>query len=312
MIELKTPLGSRHRLLAKCEFMNPAGSVKDRMGHHILRRATDAGLIVPDRTVLVEATAGNTGVALAAAAAGRHRLVLTMSSKMGPEKEALAKAWGAQVIRCPYEVPPESPESFINVARRMATEIPDGYFVDQFNNQWNIEAHELTTGPEILAQSGGNVGAFVAGVGTGGTFTGVGRYLRSQGCDTKMVLADPVGSILANAVDGLVTPALPYRIEGIGGDFLPPLFDIGLVDEAISVPDNESVMACLNLRDEDGILVGGSSGCALFAARQVCMELAGPPTTVVVLLADGGERYTSTIYNPKWLSQPTSLNEQTT
>jgi cystathionine beta-synthase len=256
--------------------------------------------VVPGRTVLVEATAGNTGIALAAAAAGRYRLVMTMSTKMGPEKEALLRAWGAEVVRCPYEVPPESPHSFLNTARAIADDHPDAYYVDQFNNPWNTEAHELTTGPEILAQTRGQIGAFVAGVGTGGTFTGVGRHLRSQGCRATMVMADPVGSILSDAIAGRPSMATPYRLEGIGGDFVPPLLDTLLVDRAVTVSDQEAVSACLRLQEEEGLFVGGSAGCAVAAALRVCEELEGPPTNVVVLLPDGGARYLSTIFDAKW------------
>jgi cystathionine beta-synthase len=288
-----------HRILGKCEFLNPAGSVKDRIGRHILARAEQEGLIVPGRTTLVEGTAGNTGVALAAAAAGRYRLVCTMSSKMGPEKEALLRAWGAEVIRCPYEVAPEDPRSFLNTAARIAAEDPDGYYVDQFGNPWNAEAHYLTTGAEIARQAG-DLAAFVAGVGTGGTFTGVGRRLRDDGLDCRLVMADPEGSVLAGAVGGRTPPARPYLIEGIGGDFVPSLLDPGLVTDAVTVPDAESIRMCLRLAATEGLFLGGSAGCALAAAVRFARELPGPRRDIVVLLADGGARYLSTIYDPRW------------
>ncbi|WP_202232092.1 PLP-dependent cysteine synthase family protein [Actinacidiphila reveromycinica] len=295
--------GLRHRLLAKCEFMNPAGSVKDRIGHHIVRRAEEAGLLVPGRSTLVEATAGNTGVGLAAAAAGRYRLVTTMSSKMGPEKEAMMRAWGAEVIRCPYDVPPDSPRSFINTARRLAEGTPDSYYVDQFNNPWNAEAHELTTGPELVRQTGGAIAAFVSGAGTGGTFTGVGRALRAAVPGAQLVLADPVGSILASRARGGHARPGPYLVEGIGGDFVPGLLDLSLVDHAINVEDRDSVRMCLRLQREEGLWVGGSSGCAVAAAVRYAGTLTGPPATIVVMLPDGGSRYTSTIYDPLWRAE---------
>lgn len=294
-----------HRLVGKCEFLNPHGSVKDRIGRHIIARAEQAGLIVPGRHTLIEATAGNTGVALAAAAAGRYRLVCTMSSKMGAEKEALLRAWGAEVVRCPYEVEPASPLSFLNTARRLAGEIQDAYYVNQFENPWNVEAHYLTTGPELVAQLGGipDVVAVVAGAGTGATFTGVGRRLREAGLPCRRVLADPVGSVLGDAAAGRPQSMLagrPYRIEGIGGDFVPKLLDLSLVTDVVSVPDAESVAACLELAGTDGLLLGGSSGCAVAAAMRLAERLPGPRSTIVVVLPDRGERYLSTIYNAEW------------
>ncbi|GAA0674409.1 hypothetical protein GCM10010193_29150 [Kitasatospora atroaurantiaca] len=316
MVELASiGAGLPHRLLAKCEFMNPAGSVKDRIGRHIIRRAEDAGLLKPGRSTLVEATAGNTGIGLAAAAAGRYRVLVTMSSKMGPEKEAMMRAWGAEVVRCPYGVPPQSPDSFINTARRLAEELPDAYYVDQFANPWNREAHELTTGPEILRQTGGEIGAFVSGAGTGGTFSGVGRALRAAGSKAQLVLADPVGSILASRSRGGNAPAGPYLIEGIGGDFVPELLDLGSVDRPMNVADADSMRMCLRLQQEEGLWVGGSAGCAVVAAVRLARLLPGPRTNIVVILPDGGARYTSTIFNEAWreargITRPRSDSEE--
>ena len=304
MVELASiGAGLPHRLLAKCEFMNPAGSVKDRIGRHIVRRAEEAGLLKPGRTTLVEATAGNTGVGLAAAAAGRYRVLVNMSSKMGPEKEAMMRAWGADVVRCPYGVPPDSPESFTSTARQLAEEIPDAYYVNQFANPWNLEAHELTTGPEILRQTGGEIGAFVSGAGTGGTFTGVGRALRAAGNKGRLVLADPVGSILASRSRGGAVPAGPYLVEGIGGDFVPELLDLAMVDDAVSVSDADSMRMCLRLQREEGLWVGGSAGCTVAAAVRIARRLPGPRTNIVVVLPDVGARYTSTIFNEKWRAE---------
>jgi cystathionine beta-synthase len=297
--------GLPHRIFAKCEFTNPAGSVKDRIGFHIIRRAEEAGLITPGST-LVEATAGNTGIALAAAAAGRYRLILTMSTKMGQEKEAMVRAWGAEVVRCPYEVGPDDDRSFINTARRIAEELPGGYYVNQFANEWNVEAHLLTTGPEIYEQVPGDLGALVAGAGTGGTIMGVTRFLHGHQKYPAIVLADPEGSILAAHVRSCKSPgaekavARGYAIEGIGGDFVPPLLDASLVTHAVTVPDAESVAMCLRLQREEGLFVGGSSGCAVAAAVRVAQELAGPPSAIVVMVADSGHRYASTIYNESW------------
>jgi cystathionine beta-synthase len=301
LVELKRiGAGLRHRLLAKCEFQNPGGSVKDRIGHHIVARAEAAHLLVPGRTTLIEATAGNTGVGLAVAAAGRYRLLVTMSSKMGPDKEAVMRAWGAEVVRCPYDVAPEDPRSFINTARRLADEIPDAYYVDQFNNPWNREAHELTTGPEILRQTGGEIGAFVSGAGTGATFSGVGRALRAAGNDALLVLADPAGSILAGRSRGRHPEAAGYLVEGIGGDFVPALLDLKLVSRAETVTDEQSFAMCRRLQAEEGLWVGGSSGCTVTAALRVAENLPGPPTNIVVMLPDTGSRYASTLYDSQW------------
>lgn len=290
-----------HEIWAKCEFANPTGSVKDRIGAHIVARAEEEGLLVPGRSVLVEATAGNTGAALAAAAAGRgYRVVVTMSSKMGPEKIALMRSWGAEVVIAPYDVAPDDPASFINTARRIAAEEPYGYYVDQFSNPWNTEAHYLTTGAEIYDAMQGRVGAFVHGVGTGGTFSGVVRHLRERGLPVRAVLADPVGSILANAVDGAARPAGPYLVEGIGGDFFPGLFDPSLVTDAERVEDAAAVAMCLRLQRDEGLSVGGSTGCAVEAAVRFARRWDAPRSRIVVILADGGTRYTSTIFDHEW------------
>lgn len=289
-----------HRILGKCEFLNPAGSVKDRIGQHIIRQAEAAGRIVPGRTTLVEATAGNTGAALAAAAAGRYRLVCTMSSKMGAEKEALLRAWGADVVRCPYDVAADDPESFLNTAARIAAELRHGYYVNQFNNEWNPQAHYLTTGPELVRQAGIGIAAFVAGVGTGGTFTGVGRWLRQSGSTCRLVVADPEGSVVGAALRGQPLAPRPYLIEGIGGDFVPALLDQSLPTEVVTVSDATSITTCLEVAGIEGLLLGGSSGCALAAAVDLARRLPGPRSDIVVLLADGGDRYLSTIYEPGW------------
>ncbi|HZM75049.1 MAG TPA: cysteine synthase family protein [Candidatus Limnocylindrales bacterium] len=304
MVKLTTiGRGLPHRLLAKCEFLNPAGSVKDRIGRYIVSRAEEAGLLLSGVSTLVEATAGNTGVALAAAGAGRYRVIVTMSSKMGPEKEAMMRAWGAEVVRCPYEVPPGSPDSFINTARRIANATPHAYYVDQFANPWNREAHEAATGPEILDQTAGQIAALVCGAGTGGTIMGVSRALRAAGCAATVVLADPEGSILADRLRGGTLSGHGYLVEGIGGDFVPDLLDFDFIDAAHTVTDRESIQMCLRLQREEGLWVGGSSGCAVAAAVRVAEQLPGPRSNIVVILPDGGSRYTSTIYDQRWRAE---------
>jgi cystathionine beta-synthase len=301
VVRLRTLDIGGHRMWGKCEFVNPTGSVKDRIGAHILDCAAAAGVLT-GCTTLVEATAGNTGIALAAAAS-RHgyRLVVTMSEKMGPDKVAAMRAVGAEVVICPYDVPSDSTESFINVARRLAGERPGAWFVDQFGTSWNRDAHEHGTGPELWAGLGGRLDAVVAGVGTGGTLMGVARYLRRQGAATAVVLADPAGSVLAGAVTGTPTPARPYLIEGIGGDFVPPLFESNLVDEVVVVPDAASVEMCMRVQRNEGLFLGGSSGCALAAAWDYARRLPpGAARDIAVLLPDGGGRYVSTIYDAAW------------
>jgi cystathionine beta-synthase len=288
-----------HRLWGKCEFMNPGGSVKDRIAGHILNRAEHAGLLVPGSGTLVEATAGNTGVALAMAAAGRgYRLIVTMSSKMGPEKVALMKAWGADVVICPYGVPPDSPESFIATARAIAAERPGAYYVDQLNKTRNPEAHERTTGLELLGAFGGRLAAVVAGAGTGGTLMGIARALAAARSRASIVLADPEGSILAGWFTGRPSEPSGYRIEGIGGDFVPGLLERDRITDAITISDEESMEMCRQLRRDEGLFVGGSSGCAVAAAVRYASQLPGEGRDIVALLPDSGNRYLSTIHSP--------------
>jgi cysteine synthase len=277
-------------VLGKCEFLNPGGSVKDRIAVAIVNHAERHGLIGPGAT-LIEATAGNTGVGLALVAAARgYRLVCVMPEKMSTDKRTALAAVGAEVIVVPNATP-SSPENFQNVARRLAGE--RGWFLtDQFAHPANPLVHEETTGPEILAQCGGGVGAFVCGVGTGGTITGVGRFLKAHCPGALVVLADPVGSRLAHLVD----PAHPdldaaYQVEGIGGSVMPAVCDPNVIDAAERVSDDESFAMARRLIREKGLLVGGSSGTAVAAALRVATRgCAGP---VVAILADSWDRYLS-------------------
>jgi len=293
-----------HRIVGKCEFVNPHGSVKDRIGWHIVQCAEAAGLITPGVSTLVEGTAGNTGLSLVAAAAGRYQLICTMSTKVGADKEMMLRARGANVIRCPYDVAPDDPASFLNTARRIADTIDHGYYVNQFENLWNVEAHYLTTGAELVSQVDqlldGNVAAFVSGAGTGGTFTGVCRRLVEAGVPGEYVIADPEGSVITDAFHGRPLRPGPYLIEGIGSDFVPPLLDLNLANRVMTVRDEESIQTCMNVVRTEGLFLGGSSGCALAAAIRLARELPGPRSTIVVILPDGGDRYVSTIYNADW------------
>ena len=281
-------------VLVKCEHMNPGGSVKDRIAVAIVADAEARGVLGPGAT-LVEATAGNTGMGLALVASVRgYRLVCVMPEKMSVDKRAALASLGARVVITP-NAPPDSPDNFQNVARRLAREHADeGWFLtDQFCNPANVRAHEATTGPEILEQSGGNIGAFVAGAGTGGTITGVGRFLKARVPGIRVVLADPIGSGLARWVtDGVVGPDAPYLVEGIGTSRPPDVLDRSVIDASESVSDGESFAMARRLIREEGLYVGGSSGTAVVAAIRVASSgrARGP---VVAILPDAWDRYRS-------------------
>ncbi len=295
----KTPLvplrrlarGLRAPVLAKCEHLNPGGSVKDRIALAIVDDAERRGLVAPGGT-LIEATAGNTGMGLALVAAVRgYSLVCVMPEKMSVDKRTALAALGARVVMTP-NAPPDSAENFQNVARRLAGE--NGWFLtDQFRSEANVRVHEETTGPEILEQCGGRIGAFVAGAGTGGTITGVGRLLRRACPRARVVLADPIGSGLAEWVrSGVVGPDAAYAVEGIGTSKPPEILDRSVIDEAESVSDDESFRTARRLWIEEGLYVGGSAGTAVAAALRVAAreDLDGP---VVVVLPDSWDRYLS-------------------
>ncbi len=301
----RTPLIALRRIgsdlpvpvLVKCEHMNPGGSVKDRIALAIVDDAERRGVLSPGAT-LIEATAGNTGMGLALVAAVRgYSLVCVMPAKMSDDKRIALTALGAQVIVTP-NAPPDSPDNFQNVARRLAAE--RGWFLtDQFCNQANVRAHEDTTAPELLEQTGGRIGAFVAGAGTGGTITGVGRVLKRHIPDVRIVLADPVGSGLARwAVEGIIGPDGPYLVEGIGTSKPPDIIDASVIDAAESVSDEESFAMVHRLIREEGLFVGGSSGTAVVAALRVAArgDVDGP---VVTLLPDSWDRY----FSKPWLTE---------
>jgi len=285
-------------LLAKCEHMNPGGSVKDRIAVAIVEDAERTGRLRPG-DVLIEATAGNTGVGLAIVAAARgYRLVCVMPEKMSVDKRTALSQLGARVV-VTKNAPPSDPENFQNVARRLADE--HGWFLtDQFKNPANVAVHERCTGPEILEQAGGRVGAFVAGVGTGGTITGVGRYLKAHVPDVRIVLADPVGSGLAGYVrERVLGPDGSYAVEGIGSSAIPEVFDASVVDSAEEVSDEESFAMARRLIREEGLLVGGSSGTAVAAALKAAAR-ERPSGPVVVVLTDGWDRYRSQPWMQGW------------
>ncbi|MGH2681596.1 MAG: cystathionine beta-synthase [Actinomycetota bacterium] len=289
--------GVKPTLLAKLEMLNPGSSVKDRIGIRMIEAAEREGLLKPGGTI-VEPTSGNTGHGLAIAAAVRgYRCIFVMPDKMSQEKISLLRAYGAEVVICPTAVPPESPESYYRVADRLAAEIPGAFQPNQYHNPVNPQTHYDSTGPEIWQQTGGALTAFVCGVGTGGTISGAGRYLKEQDPDVLIVGADPEGSIYSG------DSPRPYLVEGIGEDFLPSTFDPSVVDRYVRVSDRDSFVTARAITRQEGILVGGSSGTAVYAALQVARELDDPEATIVVLLPDSGRQYMSKLYSDTWMLQ---------
>jgi cystathionine beta-synthase len=281
-------------LLAKLEQLNPGGSVKDRPARAMLDAAEAEGLIASGGTV-VEPTSGNTGVGLAMLAAVRgYRCIFTVPDKVSEEKRQLLRAYGAEVVVCPTTVPPEHPESYYSVADRLAEEIPGAFQPNQYRNPMNPRAHEETTGPEIWQQTAGRITHFVAGVGTGGTITGVGRFLKAQNPAVQIVGADPEGSIYSGG------GGRPYLVEGIGEDFWPLTYDQRVVDRVVSVSDRDSFLTARRVTLEEGICVGGSTGTAVWAALEVGRTL-GPDDVVVVLVPDSGRGYLTKLYDDAWM-----------
>src|SRR5207342_3319742 len=290
------PADRQPLLLAKLEMLNPGGSVKDRIGLPMIEAAQRAGILKPGGTI-VEPTSGNTGHGLAIAAALRgYKCIFVMPDKMSQEKISLLRAYGAEVVICPTAVSPESPESYYRVADRLAEEIPGAYQPNQYFNPENPATHYETTGPEIWRQTDGAIDVFVAGVGTGGTITGVGRFLKEQNPAVTVVGADPEGSVYSGDAPR------PYLVEGIGEDFWPATFDPSVVDRYVKVSDRDSFRTARAVTRQEGILIGGSAGSAVFAALQVAREL-DETKTIVVLLPDTGRQYLSKVYSDSWMLQ---------
>src|SRR5512143_265461 len=293
------PADRQPMLLAKLEMLNPGGSVKDRIGLPMIEAAERAGLLRPGGTI-IEPTSGNTGHGLAIAAALKgYRCIFVMADKQSAEKQALLRAYGAEVVLCPTTVAPESPESYYSVAARLARDIPGAFKPDQYWNQENPDAHERTTGPEIWDQTEGRVTHLVASVGTGGTITGIARALKARNPEIQVIGADPEGSVLSGDT------ARPYLTEGVGEDFFPGTYDAGVIDRWIRVSDRDAFAMARRLTREEGILSGGSCGTAMVAAREVVRDLTATPggheAVVVVLLPDSGRNYLSKLYNDEWM-----------
>ena len=284
-------------LLGKCEFMNPGGSVKDRIGVRMLLDAEKSGRIKPGDT-LIEPTSGNTGIGLAMAAAARgYRVIITMPEKMSQEKQVVLEALGAEIIRTPTEAAWDAPESHIGVAKRLHEIIPSSHILDQYSNPSNPLAHEEGTGREIIDQCGGKLDAVVMTAGTGGTITGVAKVIKREVPACKIVGVDPEGSILAGPGE-----IKTYKVEGIGYDFIPDVLDRRLVDRWIKSNDRDSFLVARQLIRQEGLLIGGSSGAAVWAAMQICREL-GPNKRVVVILPDSIRNYLTKFVDDRWMRQ---------
>ncbi|MGO8950053.1 MAG: cystathionine beta-synthase [Ktedonobacterales bacterium] len=283
-------------MLAKVEYFNPGGSVKDRIGVSMIEASERAGLLRPGSTI-VEPTSGNTGTGLALAALVKgYHCIFVMTDKVSDEKRSLLRAMGAEVVICPNSEPPDSPGNYHNVAARLAREIPGAFSPDQYSNPANPLAHYLTTGPEIWDDTDGTVTAFVAGIGTAGTISGTARYLKERNPRIQVIGADPAGSIYSGD-----TPH-PYKVEGIGTEKFPENWDAAVVDQVIRVDDRSSFQMMRRLVREEGLFVGGSSGTAMAAALEYARRL-GPDDVVVTLLPDGGRGYLSKMYNDTWMRE---------
>jgi cystathionine beta-synthase len=292
--------GLQPTIYAKLEFMNPGGSVKDRIATFLVRDAERTGLLKKGGTI-VEPTSGNTGIGLAMLAAVRgYKAIFTMPDKVSEEKRALLRAYGAKIVIAPTDVPQDSPEHYVNVARRISGEIAGAYMPNQYTNPGNPEAHYATTGPEIWEQTEGQLDALVATVGTGGTISGVGRFLKERG-PVSVVGVEPVGSIYHNVKYGTDYPLHPYLVEGIGEDFVPETYDPRVVDQVIQVSDKETFDMTRRLASEEGILAGGSSGAAVAGAVKFAEGPGRSLRKIVVILPDTGRNYLSKTFNDEWL-----------
>jgi cystathionine beta-synthase len=295
-------------IYVKCEYLNPGGSHKDRLAWNRLRRAEEAGLKVGG--TIVEATSGNTGASLALLAAIRgYKCVFVMPDKMSQEKVANLRAFGAKVVLCPTAVDADDPRSYYKVSRRIADETPNSFYANQYHNPANPEAHYLWTGPEVWKQTKGDVDVFVAGLGTGGTISGTGKYLKEKKASIKLLGVDPVGSLYYDFVKtGRITKPFSYKVEGIGEDFFPSTMNLKVLDDIVRVDDKECFLMTRDLTRKEGLFVGGSGGAAVAGAIKWAKKQKGP-LKILVFLADGGSKYVSKIFNDDWMRENGFLDD---
>jgi cystathionine beta-synthase len=307
--------GMRTPVFAKAEIFNPGGSLKDRIGLPIIEAAEREGRLKPGGTI-VEGTSGNTGIGLAIAAALKgYKCIFTMPDKMSQEKVRLLKAFGAEVVITPTAVPPDHPDNYVMVAKRIASETPNAIFANQFYNDANPAAHYATTGPELWEQTSGRITHFVFAAGTGGTITGVGRFLKEKNPKIEVIAGDPVGSILADmwrTKGEAHTEGVPYKVEGIGQDKIPGTLDMSVIDDFMTVTDKEAFGMARRLTREEGLFVGGSSGLIAHVALHVARRVDDPEACVVLLLPDTGERYLSKLYSDEWMRENQLLDADRT
>jgi cystathionine beta-synthase len=300
----KVTAGSPHTFWAKLETSNPGGSVKDRIAIEIIEAAEKRGDLLPGGTI-VEATSGNTGLGLAMVAAIKgYKCIFVMPDKISEEKRAILRAYGAEVIITPTGVEPEDPRSHYSVTARITKETPGAFCTNQYHNPDNVKRHYKTTGPELWDQMGEKMDAFVAGAGTGGTISGVGRYLKEKNPKVKIILADPIGSILYDLYyhKKVLTPAAPYKVEGVGEDMLPDNVHFDVMDGVVQVDDKSSFQMTRKIIAQEGICIGPSSAMALVAAIEFSKKLE-KPSNIVVLFPDNGRAYLSKVFNEQWMKE---------